>query len=110
MFLGYNAKYYFDKNNKIILSYNLYDEIYSAAINNLYTTKVIYNKTFKIIRENFLTIENDKGEKTELTYNPKNIIFIGKEKKEQIKIYSLEQFQKALDFFQISFPYSQGIT
>ena len=109
MFLGDDGKYYFDKSKTIVLDDDCYKEIYNSAIKNLKSKKVIDNKVFTIIRGAHLTIINEENKETELTYSPANIIFIGKKNVEKLSIYSFEQFQKALDFFQISFPYSDNI-
>ena len=109
MFLGDDGKYYFDKSKTIVLDDDCYKEIYNSAIKNLSSKKVIDNKVFTIIRGAHLTIINEENKETELTYSPANIIFTGKKNVEKLSIFSFEQFQKALDFFQISFPYSHNI-
>ena len=112
MNLGDDAKYYFDKYNKIVLNKNWYNKIYSKALNksSVQAEMFIDNKKYKILRANYLTIINEESKTTELSYAPCDIYFKGKEKKEKLSIYSLEQYQKALNFFQIKFPYSKDLT
>ena len=110
MFLGRDGKYYFDEKNEVVFGDECYKDIYSSAIENLYSTKVINNKVFQIIRGDHLNIRNEEKKTTELTYSPIDITFIGKEKTEKLRIYSLEQFQKALDVYKISFPYTHHIS
>ena len=108
MFLADNGKYYFDKQMKTELSPTIFDEIGPIVLDdlNIQHQKFIDNKKFIFASKVNLIVINEDQKMTELSFNPIDIVFKVNKKEQKIRIFSLEQYEKALKYFGIIFPWS----
>ena len=112
MFLAENGIYYLDKEMKNEFTNDLFDEIKDELMKDIDNSHKKYiNKKEFIFHYYFghLCIIDEAQNKIELSYNPIDIDFKIKEKKERRRISSLDQYKKAVKFFKFEFPWSQTI-
>ena len=113
MILDNNGKYYFDKNQKIELSFELISQIKKEFFNEPLEiiTKEICGKifNFQIIEKNVCKIYVDKKKEVEISIFPSEITFINENVQETRRIFSLLQYEKTLEYFKIKFPWSNEL-
>jgi hypothetical protein len=112
MILSNNGKYYLDKEEKHEFTSENFNQVMSEYTENssLSFIKIYEGKefTFDFTGDNVRITNKDKQE-TELSFNPVDITFKGEKKIETRKIYSLDQYEKTLNFFGIKYPWSQNM-
>ena len=111
MKLGEDGKYYFDVDGGKELEIGYYKNIRTQVIFSPKSKKYDMNISGRIFffesSLKFFYVYTVSSKKTELSHSPVHMIFKGKNKTEERYIFSLEQFKKALEYFEIKFPWSK---
>ena len=112
MELGEDGKYYFDVETKKELKLKLFNDIIEILIKgteSIYTKTICGKKFYFEMKGSFSYIYTQPENKTEISTFPIEIKFKSKIGAELRIIFSLEQFNKTLDYFDIKFAWSKDL-
>lgn len=112
MELGEDGKYYFDVETKKELKLKLFNDIIEILIKgteSIYTKTICGKKFYFEMKGSFSYIYTQPENKTEISTFPIEIKFKSKIGAELRIIFSLEQFNKTLDYFDIKFVWSKDL-
>ena len=111
MYLAENGRYYFNKDKKNEFNRDIFEEVISPLFKSRNNSYIMYknNKQF-IFTADFgdLKVINENKDHTELSFNPIDITFKTEKNNQRITIFSLEQYQKAIKYFNFDFPWSKN--
>ena len=117
MILGEDGKYYLNKEKTIEVTSDLIHAIYKKLAsadnffqNNVFITLDIQEKEYLILYNDYkLFYVDEKKEQHHIKIQSVKVIFQVKGKNYERHIFTYEQFKSNLQFFQISFPWSEDI-